>query len=296
MGAVRASIIVNPAAGRGRARAIAGDMQLRLAHFGVPADLVLPATGRTRHAVRERVADGVSVIIACGGDGTVHEVLQEVVGTQSVFAIAACGTGNDIASVLGMRDQGRVARAIAAGRTRLVDAGWVGWGAGEDHFLGVLSTGFDSAVNERANAMRFPTGRARYLASVVAELPRYQARHYAVEVDGQRLSGRALLVCIANGGTYGGGMRVCPGAQVDDGALDITWVEDIPRTEFLRVLPTVFSGAHVRHPAVRTYRCTTVEVHAEGQVAYADGERLGPLPIRVAARPGALRIIDTAVA
>jgi diacylglycerol kinase (ATP) len=117
-----------------------------------------------------------------------------------------------------------------------------------------------------------------------------------VEIDGQVVTGRALLVCVANGGTYGGGMRVCPDARVDDGALDITWVEDIPRAQFLRVLPRVFSGAHVRHPSVRTYSGTSVRVEANDQIAYADGERLGALPIRIAARPGALRIIDTAVA
>jgi diacylglycerol kinase (ATP) len=296
MGPARTSIIVNPAAGRGRARSVAADLQQRLALLGVAADLVQPMPGHTRDVVRQRVAGGDATVIACGGDGTVHEVMQGVLGSQAAFAIAPCGTGNDIASVLGMRDADLLARSIAACRTRPVDVGWVGWSQGEDHFLGVLSTGFDSTVNERANGMRFPTGRARYLASVVAELRGYRARHYTVEVDGHTLTGHALLVCVANGGTYGGGMRVCPDARVDDGALDITWVEDIPRTEFIRVLPRVFSGAHVSHPAVHTYRCSSVTVQADDQVAYADGERLGALPIRVAARPGALRVVDTAVA
>lgn len=292
----RATIVVNPAAGRGRSRAVAGDLQGRLTSLGVATDIVQPAPGRTRQAVRERLADGGTTVVACGGDGTVHEVMQAVLGTETPFGIAPCGTGNDIATVLGMRDPQRLAQSIAAGRTRTVDAGWVSWGDREDHFLGVLSTGFDSTVNERANAMRWPTGRARYLASVVAELGRFRARHYTVDIDGAAMTGQALLVCIANAGTYGGGMRVCPDARVDDGALDITWVEDIPRSEFLRVLPRVFSGSHVRHPAVRTFRCSAATIQAEGQIAYADGERLGPLPIRVAARPGALRVVDTAVA
>lgn len=295
MAEASATIIVNPAAGRGRAGSVAGQLQGRLSALGVRAEIVQPVAGRTRDAVRERIS-GAAPVIACGGDGTVHEVLQAVMGTDAPFAIAPCGTGNDIASVLGMGHPGRLADAVASGRTRRVDAGWVGWAGGEEHFLGVLSTGFDSTVNERANGMRWPTGRARYLASVAAELGRFRARRYTVEIDGQSLTGDALLVCVANAGTYGGGMRVCPDARIDDGALDITWVEDIPRTEFLRVLPRVFNGSHVRHPAVRTYRCASASIHAEGQVAYADGERIGPLPIHVAARPGALRVVDTAVA
>lgn len=293
----RVTIVVNPSAGRGRSRSVAGELQTRLATLGVAADIVQPAPGWTRQAVRERLAEGGgATVVACGGDGTVHEVMQAVLGTDAAFGIAPCGTGNDIATVLGMRDPRRLAECIAGGRTRTVDAGWVSWGDREDHFLGVLSTGFDSTVNERANAMRWPTGRARYLASVVAELGRLRARHYTIDIDGTPMSGQALLVCIANAGMYGGGMRVCPDARVDDGALDITWVEDIPRTEFLRVLPRVFNGSHVRHPAVRTFRCRSATIAAEGQIAYADGERLGPLPIRVDARPGALRVVDTAVA
>lgn len=292
----RATIVVNPAAGRGRSRSVAADLQCRLTAGGMPADIVQPMPGRTRDAVRERIASQAHAVIACGGDGTVHEVMQAVIGTSSAFGIAPCGTGNDIASVLGMRDTRRLVEAARTGRTRTIDTGRVEWGGGEEHFLGVLSTGFDSTVNERANGMRWAAGRARYLIGIAAELRGYRAREYAVDVDGTVITGPALLVCIANAGTYGGGMRVCPDARVDDGMLDITWVDHIPRGEFLRVLPRVFSGTHVAHPAVRTLRCTGATIHAEGQIAYADGERLGPLPIRVAARPGSLRILDTAVA
>ena len=262
------------------------------------AEIVSPPAGQTRASVRDAIARGVDVVVACGGDGTVHEVLQAVHGTGVAFAVAPCGTGNDIAGELDMprRPHQSLALAIASGRTRWIDVGRVAWATGEEIFLGVLSTGFDSAVNERANAMRWPTGRARYLASVGLELGRFRAREYRVDLDGTMHEGRALLVCIANAGTYGGGMRVCPDAAVDDGLLDVTWVEEIPKGEFLRVLPRVFRGSHVRHPAVHTHRCRSAHIEAPGQIAYADGERLGSLPISVSVQPGALRIVDAAVA
>ena len=296
----RQSVLPRPGAARKRTDALATELapalELIVGHLRIGRNF-MSALDEVSSTVPDPLRTLLREVVAEARLGTpVHEVLQAVMGTDAPFAIAPCGTGNDIASVLGMGHPGRLADAVASGRTRRVDAGWVGWPGGEEHFLGVLSTGFDSTVYERANGMRWPTGRTCYLASVAADLGRFRARRYTVEIDGQSLTGDALLVCVANAGTYGGGMRVCPDARIDDGALDITWVEDIPRTEFLRVLPRVFNGSHVRHPAVRTYRCASASIHAEGQVAYADGERIGPLPIHVAARPGALRVVDTAVA
>ena len=292
------AIIVNPAAGRGRSRAVGTALQARLAMLGADARVIQPLPGRTSRAAREAAAQGAEVVVACGGDGTVHQVLQGVCGSGAALAIAPSGTGNDIASVVhaGRVSVERMAGAILHRRRRAIDVGSAQGESGTEYFLGVLSTGFDSTVNERANAMRWPGGRARYLAGVAIELPRFSAREYEVDLDGETYRGRALLVCVANAGTYGGGMRVCPDARVDDAQLDITWVDDIAKADFLRVLPSVFSGAHVRHPAVRTMRCRRASIRAHGQVAYADGERLGPLPVDVCVQPGALHVVDVAVA
>ena len=114
---------------------------------------------------------------------------------------------------------------------------------------------------------------------------------YVVTVDDRELRQPALLASIGNGRSYGGGMLVCPHARVDDGLLDVTVLAHVPRRTFVRVFPRVFRGTHVRHPAVTSIRGARITVAAPAAVAYADGERFGPLPVTVAVRPRALRLV-----
>ena len=160
----------------------------------------------------------------------------------------------------------------------------------ERFFLGVLSTGFDSSVNERANAMRRLAGH-RYNIAIVRELASFRALDYDVVIDGVRERAPGMLVSVGNGSRYGGGMRICPDALSDDGLLDVTWLGAVSKPTFLRVFPSVFRGTHVEHPAVRTFRGRSIRIAAEGQIAYADGERIGPLPVEIEVRPSALRVL-----
>ena len=129
------------------------------------------------------------------------------------------------------------------------------------------------------------------MLAVARELPVFRPIPYVVEVDGQRRETGAMLVAVANGPSYGGGMRVCPDAVLDDGLLDVLVLSEISIPAFLRVFPRVFAGTHVRHPAVEVLRGQRVRLVAKGVVAYADGERVGPLPLTCAVVPGALRVL-----
>ena len=100
------------------------------------------------------------------------------------------------------------------------------------------------------------------------------------------------MVAVGNGPSYGGGLRICPNAAVDDGQLDVTWVSAVSKGTLLRVFPSVFKGRHVSHPAVRTFRGRVLAISAPDQVAYADGERVGPLPVHIQTRPLALRVLS----
>lgn len=296
-------LIVNPTAGGGRARRRAEIVRDALVGAGLSCEVRLPGSASgTRQAVEDAVAAGVPVVVACGGDGTVHETIQSLTPGGPALGIMPGGSGDDLAAALGFR-LGRPedsARAIAraarrvvadAGTARLVDLGVVSTSDGvEQAFLGVVSTGFDSAVNERANRMR-RWGGARYLAAMARELVSFRPAPYVMEVDDQSVSGRAMLVAVGNGGRYGGGMRVCPGARPDDGLLDVTWLASVSRPTFVRSFPSVYRGTHVRNPFVATYRGRSVRIEAPGQVAYADGEPIGALPVRIELRPGALRIL-----
>jgi len=292
-------LIANPTAGGGRGRRVAATAVEALGAAGIASRMVEPTSAvGTTSAARDAVESGATVVVACGGDGTVHCVVQALVGTQTALGIIPCGSGDDIARALGFMDANAAApaeyviRAIQSGGSRAVDVGHaVAHDATARHFVAVLSTGFDSAVNERANTMMRLRGQ-RYNVAMVREIASFTPSHYELRLDDEVITGEAMLVAIGNGATYGGGMRICPSASTDDGQFDITWLSAMSKPAFLRAFPSVFSGKHVHNPAVRTFRGSALTISAAGQVAYADGERIGPLPITIEARPGALRVLS----
>jgi diacylglycerol kinase (ATP) len=291
----RIGLVVNPTSGRNRGMALGLEVAHRLRSAGHE---VLDLSDETYAAARDRalggIAQGLDVLAVVGGDGMVHLGVNLAAETKTTLAILAAGTGNDVARGLGLpvHDPVRAADLVTTGVPRTIDAGRHTDARGERHwFAGVLGAGFDSLVNERANTWPWPQGKMRYNLAILRELPLFRAIPYVVTVDGVRHETRAMLVAVGNGPSYGGGMRVLPGASFDDGELDVLVVHDISTTEFLRVFPKVFRGAHTTHPAVEVLRGRHVSLEADGIVAYADGERFAPLPLSVEAVPGALTVL-----
>ena len=205
MSAPRLVLIANPTSGGGRARAIAERARDVMIREGADVDLVVLADLRSMSASIARAVESVPAgVIACGGDGTVHLVLQGAAPSATPMAIIPAGTGNDIARALGiaLKDHERVARGIARsavdGRTREVDITRIEQGGREVWSLGVTSTGLDSAVNERANRTRRFNGTTRYVLALLAEMRAFRTYDYAVSVDGERMDGPATLIAIGN--------------------------------------------------------------------------------------------------
>jgi len=289
------TLLVNPASGRGRAGRAAREAQDILVSAGMRADLLEGADAAdAADRARRAVASGTDALIACGGDGTVHLALQAVMGSATALGIVPLGSGNDIARALGIPrgDVAAAAEPIVAWREREVDVGEVTTDDGHrEWFLAVVSAGFDSEVNERANRMAFPPGQAKYLTAIVAELGVFEPLPYTLWLDGAREDVEGMLVAVGNGTSYGGGMKVCPGARIDDGELSVMLLAKVSKPTFLRVFPRVFRGTHISHPAVSERSAREVRIEAPGQVAYADGERIGPLPVSVGLAPRALTVL-----
>lgn len=284
-------LLVNAAAGRGRGGRAARLTADRLRAAGLRVrEIGGSDQDESLRAARAAVAGGLSGLVAVGGDGTVHLALQAVTGTSTPLGIVPAGTGNDFASALGLsakRPDIAIA-AIAAGSVRTVDAVRVG----EQWWACVMGAGFDSAVNERANGMRWPRGPMRYNLAILAELGLFRPKPFVLTLDGVRIETEAMLVAVANAPAYGGGLRVAPDARLDDGLLDVVVLGPIPKAVFLRLLPRVRTGGHIGHPAVTVHRARVVVLEGEGQTAYADGERLADLPVRAECIPGALRVFE----
>lgn len=292
---MRVALVVNPASGRGRAQRLLPEIVTALNNVGMSPEIVLTHDGdEVRHAVRRERDSGAPRVLVCGGDGTLHLAIQELAGGGTALGIIPAGTGDDNARTLGIpRGHPEAAAVLAAtGPVATIDLGGVRLADGtQRYFLGVMSTGFDSLVNERANRMRWPHGSARYLVATLGELRTFRPVPYTARLDGEEISADAMLVAIGNGASYGGGMKICPGADPADGLLEITWIRGVKTHTFLRVFPQVFSGGHVTSPYVMTRRVRSAQLEAPGQLAYADGERIGPLPASVSIEVGALPVV-----
>jgi diacylglycerol kinase (ATP) len=299
----RVALAVNPTAGRGRGAAAGSAVAAVLARHGV--DVVMVAGGGAAEVeahARHLLAAETDTLVVVGGDGMMHLGTNVVAGTGATLGIVPAGTGNDIARDLGLaaRDAETAGTALVAaleaGSVRTVDAvrcpEAAGTGPGGTRwFSGVLGAGFDALVNERANGWRWPRGHLRYDLAILRELPVLKPRGYVLDLDGETWTTAAAMVAVGNSTSYGGGMRVCPGARMDDGLLDVIVVQPLSRTAFVRIYPRVYRGTHVDDPHVTVRQVKRVRIVSEGIVGYADGERFGPLPLTCEVVPGALRVL-----
>ncbi|NUQ31679.1 MAG: YegS/Rv2252/BmrU family lipid kinase [Dermatophilaceae bacterium] len=295
----RVALIVNPTSGKGVGRQLGAQARRLLAEAGHD---VVDVSGETYQQARSQalaaVSEGVDTVVVVGGDGMVHLGVNVCAGSSTRLAVVAAGTGNDFARNLGLpvRDATTAVSLLTDGCTREVDLGRVSHGvAGEKWFGGVLGAGFDAVVNARAQRMTWPRGQMRYNLAVLRELPVFRPIPYAVELDGHRTETRALRVAVANTTSFGGGMRVCPDADVADGLFDVMIVHALSVPAFLRVFPKVYSGSHTTHPAVEIRRARRVRLEARGIQSQADGESFAELPIDAEVVPGALRVVTRAL-
>lgn len=289
------TLLVNPTSGRGAGARAARPAAEALRSAGLAVRTVVGSDAADAlDQARKAVDGGTGALVAVGGDGMVSLALQAVAGTGTPLGVVAAGTGNDFARVSGLpvRDPAAagavVAAALSEGRSRPVDLGRTG----ERWFCTVMATGFDSRVNDRGNRMRWPRGRFRYDVAMLAELAALRPIRYRVQFDdAPERELDATLVAVGNGSSYGGGMRMCADAEMDDGLFDICVVGPCTRRTLLRVFPLVYSGKHPRHPVVTVHRAARVRLAADDVTAYADGERVGPLPLSAETVPGALRLL-----
>lgn len=303
----RIAVLVNPSSGRGRGAAAAETAVARLEALGAEVRVFAgESVEDTRRLAAEAVATAPAALVVVGGDGTLSSVLDVVVDAGVPIALVPAGTGNDLARALGLPYEGgstgpaAVAAAAAElalhGRPRVIDVGEVESAAGVARFLTVAALGFDAHVSERTNRLRWPRGRARYYLALLVELARLRPMRFELRLDGGE--GRTMpgtLIAVGNTRSYGGGMPVCPGAEPDDGLLEVTHVAPLGRARLVRLFPLLLQGRHVERSEVTTARAALVEVDAPGLVVYADGERVGAGAVRIRVHRGALTMLVPAL-
>ncbi|WP_029287269.1 diacylglycerol kinase family protein [Cellulomonas sp. HZM] len=297
-------LVVNPTAGKGRGARIGArvhDVLRRRGHAVVDlsAATLAQATDRARAAALE----GLDGLVVVGGDGMVHLGVNVVAGTGLGLGIVPAGTGNDIARAFGLpKDVDRAVAAVEHGLdagARPVDAVRTGAPglAAHEWFAGALSCGIDADVNARANELRWPRGSARYVRALIPALAAFRPYGYRVTLDDQVWEQPGTLVAVANVPWIGGGLNIAPDAVVDDGLLDVVVAGPFTKPGVVRIFPSIYRGGHVGHPQVQVLRSRSVLIEPVSELgptpppAFADGERIGPLPLRAEVVPGALRVL-----
>jgi YegS/Rv2252/BmrU family lipid kinase len=297
---IRVCLLVNPAAGGGKAGRTAPEAERVLRGHGLSVRRA--DTRDLAHAqqlARQAAEDGeiVAVLSGDGAIGAVADTLRSVPG--AVIGVLPGGRGNDLARVLGIsQDLSQACATVANGTPRAIDLGEVRGGSGTGSgraFVGIASVGFDSDANRIANEAPSWLGGLVYAYGALRALLSWRPARFQIELDppGERLSFSAYTVGACNSKTYGGGMRAAPDALLDDGLLEVVVLESISKLAFLtKILPRVFSGTHVREPSVHVFRAREVLIEADRPFQmYADGDPIGELPLRVSAVPGAVKVI-----
>ncbi len=296
--------IVNPVAAGGKTGKVWPQIEKKLRSLDLRFDhLFTEAPGHATTLAREGVEQGYETVVAVGGDGTVNEVVNGLISpgadrAAATLGVVITGRGSDLARTIGVPSDFREACTRLAGeRTMTVDLGLVQFHReGESYqryFVNVGGGGFDGEVAERANrAPNFMGGTIPYLSSLVTTLINYRNKDIELVLDDQEPMRMVVnSVVVANCQYFGGGMRVAPEADPNDGLFDVIVIGDIDKIEFLMTVPKVYDGTHITHPQVDSYRARRVEVRSKQPLMLqVEGEVCGHTPLAFEIIPSALDI------
>lgn len=277
-------LVVNESAGKGKALYLANQFSKLLVNSNQEFTLIHETSyEKTIEKLKSSLStNSYKKVIAIGGDGLVNLCLQYLARSGITLGVIPAGTGNDFARAVGVNglSVNKIFDLYTKSDPAEIDLGLVKSQSSERWFVQVLSTGFDAEVNSRANKIRWPKGKSKYTIATVRTLAKFRPITYEIEMDGHKLSQSAMLFTIANGKTYGGGMRICPGASNSDGFFELLLVRPVSRFVLLTIFPKVFKGNHIPHQKIDTYQAKEVKISASTS-SYADGEYVANLPITV---------------
>jgi diacylglycerol kinase (ATP) len=288
---VRLIILLNPNAGRGKARFMLRGALEVMQREGVEIDVQESRDAQHLLALARRAAaENPDAIISVGGDGTHHYVLNGIVGSEIPLGIIPAGSGNDFAKGLGIPTQARAAaEALLAGNTRRIDLAR----AGNTVYACIAGAGFDSVVTRYANErVRHLRGSWAYAWSILRCLHSYRPEPLKIVTDVQEFSGEVIFAAVGNNVSYGGGIHLTPRARLDDGLLDVCIVLYLGKLELLRLVPRAYRGEHLGHPRIIYFQARQVSLSTTSRLElFGDGEFMQELPATIEIVPRVLPVI-----
>jgi len=289
-------IIINPAAGKGQSKNYIATIKASFESANIDYQIKISnRVGNVTELAINGVKDGYNEIIAVGGDGTVIEALNGIVGTDTKLGIIPAGTGNDFVRSIGIEcDFIAALNVVIEGKYELIDVGEVN----NRFFLNVVSFGIDSEVVKIMEKIkRVVTGSAAYYVASIKAISTYKAVKMSITIDGKEYIRKAYLVAIGNGKYFGGGMKITPDANVNSGDFEICIINHISRIGLMRLLSKANTGNHVSENGVEIFkgREITIRAIADHLSVNADGNLIGPAPAKISMFKNKLKVLSPCV-
>ncbi|MGB3368145.1 MAG: diacylglycerol kinase family protein [Acidaminobacteraceae bacterium] len=289
-------IIINPAAGKGQSKNYIATIKARFESANIDYQIKISnRVGNVTELAKNGVKDGFNEIVAVGGDGTVIEVLNGIVGTDTKLGIIPAGTGNDFVRSIGIERDFIVAlNVVIDGKYNLIDVGEVN----NRYFLNVVSFGIDSEVVKIMEKIKtVVTGSAAYYVASIKAISTYKAVKMSITIDGKEYNRRAYLVAIGNGKYFGGGMKITPDAKVNSGDFEICIINHISRIGLMRLLAKANTGNHVSEKGVEIFKGKEITIRAitDHLSVNADGNLIGPAPAKISIFKNKLKVVSPCI-
>lgn len=287
---VQIHLFFNPAAASGRAAMRLGTTLAQFRSLGADVELHRPSSAEDSRAKMSDLAGNAERVVVVGGDGMVHQAANALAGSSTILGIISAGTGNDAVTSLGLSDDVDEACKAALRDPTPIDLMESEAGLA----VTVATAGFSVSVNKRADEMKRVRGAAKYTVSSLIELPQLKTHELTMTLDGEIHQIEANLIAVANTAYFGGGMKIAPDASPTNGTLDVVVIGPASRLAFSALLPTVFSGRHVKSRYVEIHRTSRIEMIADDMDVRADGEAFGSMPTTLSVRPSCLLVAGIA--
>ena len=282
--------IVNPISGDGSAVNFIPEIEKQA--NGI-SELVITRKGGEAMSAAERFSkNGFDLIIVAGGDGTLNEASQGIIGTETAMVPLVFGNGSDFTRSAGRIEMSRLSDAIKAGRTRKVDTIMVEYAGSRIHFINIMELGFGALVMKRFNDRRKIRRNTSFTRHILAEATRLKSFPIDMSGDSFSYSDDIVECIIANGRYFGRGLLASPGSSIDDGIIDVHIIEKMGKGEFFMKLSKIKDGSYIQDSKVKNYTAGSIEVTNPGIPFEVDGEFLGFSPLRATIKPLSLKILQ----
>ena len=290
---MRILVIINPYAGNGKTLRLLPEIKRWLSQTSHEyLWRTTQSPGEMRAEVLNAPSRQIDAILLVGGDGTVHEALPAVRTTNLPFGLIPCGRGNDFARNVGLSLNLKSNCTIPSEPIyQEIDLPTIN----DTPFGSIACLGFDAEVNKLAREKKgYFGGTLGYIICVIKALKGFTPFEIEIQVDDFSWKGRIMMVAIANGQFYGGGMKIAPNALINDGQFDVCIIEEVSKFELLKNFPKVFRGSHITHPKIIMKSGKIVKIFSdENREVFADGEYVGNIPAVCSIGDQRIRVIRT---